>query len=119
MPSKLKAVKTYLTQGEYDQVVASAAQAGVSVSTFIKRVCLAQEELRSTADQQAVLALLRANADLGRLGGLFKMALSEGTGKAEELRPILRGIEQSQKQVVRQIDKVAEKFSNRNRRGGK
>jgi len=117
MPSKLKAVKTYLTQGEYDQVAASAVQAGVSVSTFIKRVCTGQA-IRSTVDQQAVLALLKANADLGRLGGLFKMALSDGLGNAGELRPILREIEQSQKQVARQVGKVAEEFSSRNRRDG-
>jgi len=117
MPSKLKAVKTYLTQGEYDQVAASAAQAGVSVSTFIKRVCTRQA-IHSTADQKTVVELFKARADLGRLGGLFKMALSNGLGNTEELRPILREIEQSQKQVARQVDKVAQEFS-RNRRNGK
>lgn len=55
-----------------------AKQAGVSLSTFVKQVCPGQG-LRSKADQQAVMALLKAQADLGRLGGLFKMGLSDGS----------------------------------------
>ena len=96
-----KSVKTYLTPEEYAQIKAQADQAGVSVSTFIKRVCLGQE-LRSRADQQAVLTLIKVNGDLGRLGGLFKMALSEGRHRnfALEFRQLLRKIEQGQAQVV-------------------
>ena len=103
MPSpNRKAVKTYLTADEYGQVAAMAGQAGLSVSTFVKRVCLGQE-LRTKTDQQAVLALLKANADLGRLGGLLKKTLSEGTSKALafECRGVLRQIEKSQAQVAK------------------
>lgn len=96
-----KVLHAYLTPEEYGQVKAQAERAGVSVSTFVKRVCLGQE-VRSRADQQAVLALTRANGDLGRLGGLFKMALSEGKAgsMAFEFRQTLRKIEQAQAQVV-------------------
>jgi hypothetical protein len=102
MPSpNRKAVKTYLSPEEYGQVKAMAGQTGLSVSTFMKRVCLG-EEVRSKADQQAVRAVLRAGADLGRLGGLFKMALSDGKAgvMAFELRQTLRQIEKSQAEVV-------------------
>jgi len=101
MPSPTrKAAKTYLTPEEYAQVAARAKQTGLSVSTFVKRVCLGQE-LRTKTDQQAVLALLKSNADLGRLGGLFKMALSEGKSGALtfNFRGLLRQIEKSQAQV--------------------
>jgi len=75
MPSpNRKAVKTYLTPDEYGQVAAMADQAGLSISTFVKRVCLGQE-LRTKTDQQAVLALIKTNADPWRLGGLFKKHL--------------------------------------------
>ena len=96
-----KCVKAYLTSEEYAQLKAQADQAGVSESTFIKRVCLGQE-LRSRADQKAVLELIKVNGDLGRLGGLFKMALSEGSHRnfAFEFRQLLRKIEQGQAQVV-------------------
>jgi hypothetical protein len=97
-----KTAKTYLTPEEYEQVAGMAKQAGISLSTFIKRVCLGQE-LRSRTDQEAVMALVKANADLGRLGGLFKMGLSDGSaGKmAAEFRHTLRQIEKSQAQVAK------------------
>ena len=112
MPSPDKKVlHAYLTPEEYEQVKAMAGQAGLSVSTFVKRVCLGQE-LRSNADQEAVRALLKANADLGRLGGLFKMAITEGkAGKmAFEFRQTLRQIEKSQALVVAHCRAVADSF---------
>jgi hypothetical protein len=39
MPSKKKRLPVYLTQEEYGQIAASAARAGISLSTFAKRVC--------------------------------------------------------------------------------
>jgi len=96
MPSpNRKAVKTYLTPEEYSEVATMADRARLSVSTFVKRMCLGQE-FRTKTDQQAVLALLKANADLGRLGGLFKMALSEGKSGVLtfEFRGLLRQIEE-------------------------
>ena len=112
MPSpEKKVLHAYLTPEEYDQIKAMADQAGLSISTFVKRVCLGQE-LRSKADQEAVRALLRANADLGRLGGLFKMALSEGKAgtKVFDFRQTLRQIEKSQAQVTAHCRAVANSF---------
>ena len=103
MPSpNRKAIKTYLTAEERERLSAMAKQAGLSVSTFMKRVCLSQE-VRSKADQQAVRAVLRAGADLGRLGGLFKKTLADGNAgmMAFELRQTLRQIEKSQAEVAR------------------
>ena len=79
MPSLGKKVlHAYLTPEEYDQV-------------------------KAMADQEAVRALLKANADLGRLGGLFKMAITEGRIRDmqhAEFRQTLRRIEKSQAQVA-------------------
>lgn len=110
MPSPNKKVlKAYLTPEEYEQVSDMAKQAGLSLSTFTKRVCLGHE-LRSKTDQQAILALLKANADLGRLGGLFKMALSDGSarGMTAEFRHVLRQIEKNQGLVTSECRNVAE-----------
>lgn len=105
-----KTVKTYLTPEEYDRVTAMAVQAGLSVSTFMKRVCLGQE-VRSKEDQQVVISLHKANADLGRLGGLFKLALSSGQSGALtfECRGLLRQIEKSQAEVMEICRSMAEK----------
>lgn len=103
MPSPGKKVlHAYLTPDEYDQVKAMADQVGLSISTFVRRVCLGQD-VRPVADQEAIRALLKANADLGRLGGLFKMAITEGRIRDmqhTEFRQTLRRIEKSQAQVA-------------------
>jgi len=105
-----KTVKTYLTPEEYGQVTAMAVQAGLSVSTFMKRVCLGQE-VRSKEDQQVVISLHKTNADLGRLGGLFKLALASGQsrGLTFECRGLLRQIEKSQAEVMKICRSMAEK----------
>ena len=58
------------------------------------------------------MALVKANADLGRLGGLFKMALSEGQagkmGMAFEFRQTLRRIEWAQERVASCCREVAD-----------
>jgi len=110
MPSKKPRIATYLTQEEYDQVVASAQQAGLSLSTFVKKVCLGYEP-KSKTDHQAVLALLKANADLGRLGGLFKLFLSEGKGSPSELRQCLYKIESTKDRLEKEINTVLSQLS--------
>ena len=40
MPSKKRILRTYLTPEEHAQIRASASKAGLSLSTFSKRVCL-------------------------------------------------------------------------------
>jgi hypothetical protein len=75
--SKCKPYLTaYLSPEEYAQVAVQAGRASLSLSAFVKAVCLGHV-VKSTVDQDAVLTLARINGDLGRLGGLLKMALSE------------------------------------------
>ena len=108
-----KVLHAYLTPEEYDQVQTMANQVGLSVSIFVKRVCLGQR-VNSRFDQQAVLMLLKANADLGRLGGLFKKAISERYSRelASEFRHTLRKIEVSQEKVVACCRDVVDKKRN-------
>ncbi|MDR3631409.1 MAG: hypothetical protein P4L42_13855 [Desulfocapsaceae bacterium] len=107
-----KTLKSYLTQDEYQQITESAAKARLPVSKFCKRVCLAQE-VRSTVDHQAVVTLAKANADMGRLGGLFKMILSEGNvGEyAGELRATLRSIEITKDTLLKDFQTVVKEFT--------
>lgn len=69
-------VKTYLTVEEYQIIKGNASRAGLSVSAYIKTICLGHE-VRNLDGQNAILELAKISADLGRLGGLFKLALSE------------------------------------------
>lgn len=109
MPSSKKRIATYLSDDEYNRVAEMAQKTGLSLSTFIKQVCLG-ERVRSKVDHQAMLALLKANADLGRLGGLLKMGLSDGSAgrMAPEFRALLRQIEKSQARVAMDCRAMAE-----------
>lgn len=110
MPTKKKAVKTYLSPEEYEILGGKAGQASLSLSTFIKRVCLGWE-IRSQVDQKAVLALMGSRADLGRLGGLLKKYLAEpdpSGDRREELRNLLKAIEAGQRLVAADVHQVTQ-----------
>ena len=74
-PDKIT-VKAYLTPDEYKSVTDMAGQARLSISKFVRAACLGTE-IKSSVNQEAVLALLKVNGDMGRLGGLLKLALGE------------------------------------------
>ena len=77
MPSPTKVVvKAYITPEEFNAMKENAVRARLSVSSYIRAVCLGHE-VRSSTDKSGILELAKVNADLGRLGGLFKLALSE------------------------------------------
>jgi hypothetical protein len=78
MPSRKAVLKVYLTEDEMNQIADHAGRAGLSLSTFCKRVCLGCE-VKSLMDQKAMLELVRIGGNFGRLGGLLKLSLSEGT----------------------------------------
>ena len=90
-------LKSYLTPEELDQVIEVSARAQLSLSEFVRRVCLGIR-IESREDQQARLELLRVYADLGRLGGLLKQALAEGHDKVSVIR-LLRQIDQTQAEL--------------------
>ncbi|MDL2226813.1 hypothetical protein LJB86_04080 [Deltaproteobacteria bacterium OttesenSCG-928-M10] len=113
MPKKKPYLTIYLSQDEHDQVARLAGQARLSISKFVKSVVLGHE-IRSTVDQQAVLALLHSKGDLGRLGGVLKNHLS-ATGGTEDwhndLRRLLRQIEVSQRELVRDFKVVINAYA--------
>jgi hypothetical protein len=71
-PGKITA-KTYLTHKEYSIVQERAQEAGLSVSSFIKAMSL-EGTVKSKLDKHLILELAKISADLGRLGGLLKLA---------------------------------------------
>ena len=83
MSKKKPYLTAYVSPAEYARVADLAGRAGISISSFVRQVCLTQE-VRSLVDKEALLALLKSKADLGRLGGLFKKYLSEAGGRETE-----------------------------------
>lgn len=100
-------LKSYVTKKEYDQITQLAKQTNVSVSEYIRRI-LTGQQIESRLDQQAFLDALKVNADLGRLGGLFKHYLAQGFKNVlpEEIRKVLHDIEDRQRQLKPVISKI-------------
>ena len=107
MPSKKLRLTVYLSPEEHAAITASASRAGISLSTFAKRVCTGMA-VPSLEHRLAVKDMLKANADLARLGGLFKLALSENPEGNDRfmLQKLLRDIEASQRELKASIARV-------------
>lgn len=105
MPSRKPTIRAYVSPGEYGRILESANRAGLSLSTFAKRVCLGQE-VESKVDARAVLDLLKINADLGRLGGLLKLWLTEPDQHAPDVRQLLREIMDAKEDLVAKVKQL-------------
>ena len=91
-------LKVFVSERERAEIETRAAATGLSVSAYLRNLGLGFQP-HSTLDQEAILALLRVNADQGRLGGLFKLRLSGqsvSSGETMEIRKLLAAIEESQ-----------------------
>lgn len=100
---------------EEDKIKDHAKLAGLSVASYLRNLALGYEA-KSIIDLQSVDSLAKVNADLGRLGGLLKLWLTDdakimafGHPKAEEIiRAVLHQIENNQERL-REIMRTAVK----------
>ena len=67
-----KTVRSYLTTEEQNRLKQMAHRAGLSVSRFMRNICLGYQ-VRSFEHEEFKLELLKTRSDLGRLGGLFAL----------------------------------------------
>ena len=91
MPSKKKRLPVYLTDEEYAEILASATRAGMSCSKFARLVCTGFA-VPTLEHKQALQEIIKARADLGRLGGLFKQGIAAG-GDKFTLNRLLREVD--------------------------
>ena len=103
--SRNRPLKVYVTENERTALTEAASSAGLSVSDFLRRVGLGVQ-VRSLLDQDHVRDVMRARADLGRLGGLLKMWLADRPGEgapAHIVRAVLEQIEAAQEEVRQKV----------------
>ena len=101
-------LKVLVSGRERAEIETRAAATGLSVSAYLRNLGLGFQP-HSTLDHEAILALLKVNADQGRLGGLFKLWLSEqSTASAEtlEIRKLLIDIEDCQRKLKAAIGRL-------------
>lgn len=106
-------LKVYCLPDEKEQIQANARAVGLSVSTFLLRVG-AGYEVKSTLDSKLVAELAKVNADLGRLGGLLKLWLTDDKKLAVAgsvwsqgtVRALLKRLEDTQAAMLETVRRV-------------
>jgi hypothetical protein len=104
MANRRLAFKIYLATEEHHAIQVSAHKAGLSLSTFCRRVCLGTP-VQSLEFQEARLELRRLKGDLGRLGGLVKQALANGADR-ELVHRLLHELDARQREVQAAVARI-------------
>jgi hypothetical protein len=66
-------------------------QAGLSVSTYLRRIGQGRQ-VKSVVDAEQVRELVKVNGDLGRLGGLLKLWLTNDVKAAQIGVPTIKAV---------------------------
>ena len=96
-------IKVYCLPGEKQQIEAQARQAGMSAARFLREIGQGYQ-ITGVVDCQQVRELARINGDLGRLGGLIKLWLTQDQRARafgeDTIRAVLSRIEATQDQMA-------------------
>jgi len=99
---KYKHLRVPVLPEEEEQIVHNAKAAGKPVAVFLRLIGQGYEA-RSIVDNRRLEELMRINGDLGRLGGLLKLWLTNDERTAEfgeaTIRAVLSKIEATQDQM--------------------
>ena len=102
-------IKVYCFPDERETIEQQARSTGLSKSSYLLRVGMGYP-IRSIVDHHQVEELVKINGDLGRLGGLLKLWLSNGKPApgidARTIRETLQKIDRTQDQMVALMQKV-------------
>lgn len=102
-------IKVYCMPDDREEIALLAKNSGNTMSTYLLRVGLGYP-VRSILDNKRVEELCRINGDLGRLGGLLKLWLTDDPRTAQfgeaTIRALLSKIEDTQSAMHEVIQKV-------------
>jgi hypothetical protein len=102
-------IKVYCLPDEKEMIAENAKAVGMSVARYLRVIGIGYEP-RSIIDHQRVNELLKINGDLGRLGGLLKLWLTDDARTADfsasTILAVLGRIEETQammKEIMRSV----------------
>ncbi len=102
-------IKVYCLPDERERIEANARAAGLSLSAFLLAVGQGYR-VQGITDYEQVRELARINGDLGRLGGLLKLWLTDDVRTAKfgeaTIRALLNRIEATQDEMGRVMHSV-------------
>jgi len=110
-----KFVAIWCTADEKEKLIHKAKMCGLPTGVFLRNLAL-EYPLKSMVDQYAIEQLLKAKADLGRLGGLFKLWLTKnediraglGSRSFESIDELVDEIESKQNELIEIAKKLME-----------
>ena len=94
----------YVTPEEHAHIAASADRTNRSLSNFCKLVSMGYT-VPGLEHVKLRLELRRLRGDLGKLGGLVKLALSEGADR-HTVHRLLHGLDKRQQEIQEAIKKI-------------
>lgn len=90
-------------------IKAKATEAGLSIAEYLRRLGKGYS-IQSMADKDIIIELSKINADLGRLGGLLKLWLSDDPRllnySPENIRHLLRCISGTQSIMLEKVRRL-------------
>jgi hypothetical protein len=96
-------IRARVTEHEYNHIKLKSQNMGLPLSAYIRNIAM-NYPVKSVADQNALNALLSTRADLGRVGGLLKLALSQKTPLGDistvEVEQLLHDIEDKAQKLL-------------------
>ena len=103
-------ISVWLLPSEKAAIQAKAAAHTMSDSAYLRALGL-DMPVKSTLDQEAILELAKINGDLGRIGGLLKMWLTNQDRAINETRitALVAGLEQTQGLLLEKVERLAAK----------
>ncbi|HAU2164152.1 TPA: conjugal transfer transcriptional regulator TraJ, partial [Legionella pneumophila] len=91
------------------QIKSNAATAGLSIAEYLRRISLGYQ-IQSSVDKDYVLQLAKINGDLGRLGGLLKLWLTQDKRVAHfdlrTVKTLLNHIQTTQDAMLEVVKKL-------------
>lgn len=100
-------IKVWVTKEEKISINNNAKLHGLSNSAFLRNLGL-NITVNGIIDQQAILEIVKVNADLGRLGGLLKLWLTNDEKSKDydrDINNLLNRIVQTQSTLFEKISK--------------
>ena len=76
---KNRHIDVRVSEFEYEQISLKAKMTGLNNAAYLRSLAM-NYPIKSTVDQLALSELIKCRADLGRLGGLFKLWLEGENG---------------------------------------
>lgn len=101
-----KSLRVYLNDNDRKIIEQRANDCNLSISAYMRKAGLGLRP-RSALDKAAAMELLKVNGDLGRLGGLLKLWLSEGArADVSDIRPVLKKIDSTMDEIRKKAASV-------------